>query len=200
MTVDPGVVALVAGSGWASGVNLYLVVVLLGLAGRLGFAEVPAALTRTDVLVVAGVLYALEFVVDKLPWLDSAWDVLHTGIRPLGAAAIGLLLTGEAETWQQVGAALASGGLATASHVAKATTRAAVNASPEPASNAVVSLGEDGLVAVVVALAIANPLLALVVVLALLVGGAALTVVLFSAARRALGRWRQGRSRRDDRA
>jgi hypothetical protein len=91
--------------------------------GRIGLAEVPDALLRTDVLVIAGVIFALEFVVDKVPWLDSAWDAFHTAIRPLGAAAIGLLLTGEAETWQQVGAALGAGGLATAAHAAKATTR-----------------------------------------------------------------------------
>jgi hypothetical protein len=194
--VDPGLLALVASSGWASGVNLYLVVLLLGLAGRTGLADVPAALTRTDVLVVVGIVFALEFVVDKIPWLDSAWDLLHTGIRPLGAAALGLLLTGEAETWQQVVAALGSGGLATAAHVAKATTRAAVNTSPEPASNTMVSLGEDGLVTAVIALAVTNPVLALVVVLVLLVAGGVLTVVLFNAARRALARWRERRRSR----
>jgi hypothetical protein len=189
--VDAALVALLAGSGWASGLNLYLVVLLLGLAGRMGVADIPDALLRTDVLVAAGVIFALEFVVDKLPWLDSAWDAFHTAIRPLGAAAIGLLLTGEAETWQQVTAALGAGGLATAAHAAKATTRAAVNTSPEPVSNAVVSVAEDGLVTMVIALAIANPLLALVVVTLLLATGAALTIMLWRSARRALARRRQ---------
>jgi hypothetical protein len=192
--VDAALVALLAGSGWASGLNLYLVVLLLGLAGRTGLAEVPDALLRTDVLVIAGVVFALEFVVDKVPWLDSTWDAFHTAIRPLGAAAIGLLLTGEAETWQQVTAALGAGGLATAAHVAKATTRVAVNTSPEPASNSVVSVAEDGLVTLVIALAIANPVLAIVVVLLLVAAGATITIVLWSAARRALARRRQRRA------
>lgn len=193
--MDAALVALLAGSGWASGLNLYLVVVLLGLAGRTGLAEVPDALTRTDVLVVAGVIFLLEFVVDKIPWLDSVWDAFHTAVRPLGAAAIGLLLTGDAETWQQVVAALGAGGLATVAHAAKATTRVAVNSSPEPVSNAVVSVAEDGLVTMVIALAIANPVLALVVVLLLVLAGATLTIVLWRTARRALQRRRQRRAR-----
>jgi hypothetical protein len=194
--VDAALVALLAGSGWASGLNLYLVVLLLGFAGRIGLAEIPEALMRTDVLVIAGVVFVLEFVVDKVPWLDSTWDAFHTAIRPLGAAAIGLLLTGEAETWQQVGAALGAGGLATAAHTAKATARVAVNTSPEPISNTVVSVAEDGLVTMVIALAVANPVLALVVVLLLVVAGTTLTIVLWSAARRALARRRQRRAAR----
>jgi hypothetical protein len=192
--VDAALVALLAGSGWASGLNVYLVVLLLGLAGRTGLAEVPDALLRTDVLMIAGVIFALEFVVDKVPWLDSTWDAFHTAIRPLGAAAIGLLLTGEAETWQQVTAALGAGGLATAAHAAKATTRIAVNTSPEPVSNSVVSVAEDGLVTLVIALAIANPVLAIAVVLLLVAAGATVTIVLWSAARRALARRRQRRA------
>jgi hypothetical protein len=192
--VDAALVALLAGSGWASGLNLYLVVLLLGFAGRTGLAEIPDALTRTDVLVIAGVIFVLEFVVDKVPWLDSAWDAFHTAVRPLGAAAIGLLLTGEAETWQQVAAALGAGGLATAAHAAKATTRVAVNTSPEPVSNAVVSVAEDGLVAFVIMLAITNPIIALVVVLLLLAGGATLTFLLWRTARRAVARRRQRRA------
>jgi hypothetical protein len=192
--VDAGLVSLLAGAGWASGVNLYLVALLLGIAGRSGLADVPAALMRTDVLVVVGVLFALEFAVDKVPWLDSVWDAFHTAIRPLGAAVIGLLLTAEAETWQQMAAALGTGGLATTAHVAKATTRVAVNTSPEPVSNTVISVAEDGLVAVVIALAIANPLLALVAVLALVIAGAAVTITLWSVVRRALARRRIRRS------
>jgi hypothetical protein len=192
--VDAALVALLAGSGWASGLNLYLVVLLLGFAGRTGLAEIPDALTRTDVLVIAGVIFVLEFLVDKVPWLDSAWDAFHTAVRPLGAAAIGLLLTGEAETWQQVAAALGAGGLATAAHAAKATTRVAVNTSPEPVSNAVVSVAEDGLVAFVIMLAITNPIIALVVVLLLLAGGATLTFLLWRTARRAMARRRQRRA------
>jgi hypothetical protein len=184
---------LVAGSAWAAGVNLYAVVALLGIYGRTGIGTVPEVFTRTDVIAVALVLFALEFVIDKIPYLDSLWDLVHTAIRPLGAFGIALLLTGDAEAWQQATSGLVAGGVASASHAAKATVRAAVNASPEPLTNAGVSLGEDGLVAAVVWLAVTNPALALAVVLVLLVVGTVLTITLFRAARRG---WRRLRERR----
>jgi hypothetical protein len=183
---------LVAGSAWAAGVNLYAVVALLGIYGRTGIGTVPEVFTRTDVIAVALVLFALEFVIDKIPYLDSLWDLVHTAIRPLGAFGIALLLTGDAEAWQQATSGLVAGGVASASHAAKATVRAAVNASPEPLTNAGVSLGEDGLVAAVVWLAVTNPALALAVVLVLLVVGTVLTITLFRAARRG---WRRLRER-----
>jgi hypothetical protein len=179
--------SLIAGSGWASGVNVYAVIVLLGVLGRLGWAEIPLVLQRTDLLIAAGVLYAIEFVVDKTPYADSAWDTVHTIVRPLGAAAIGYVLAGEATTFGQGAAAAVSGLLAGASHSAKATTRAAVNLSPEPFSNVAVSLAEDGLVASVIALAVAFPVAALVAVLLLVAAGVALVATLWGAARR---RWR----------
>jgi hypothetical protein len=188
-----GTVGLVAGSAWAAGVNLYAVVALLGIYGRTGTGDVPEVFTRTDVIVVALVLFALEFVVDKIPYLDSLWDLVHTAIRPLGALGIALLLTGDADAWQQVTSGVAAGGVATASHAAKATVRAAINSSPEPFTNAGVSLGEDGLVAVVVWLAVTNPALALAVVIVLLLVGTVLIVWLFRAARRG---WRRMRERR----
>jgi hypothetical protein len=187
-----GLVGLVAGAAWAAGVNLYAVVALLGIYGRTGIGDVPEVFTRTDVLAIALVLFALEFVVDKVPYLDSLWDVIHTAIRPLGAFGIALLLTGDAEAWQQATSGIAAGGVATASHAAKATVRAAVNSSPEPLTNAGVSLGEDGLVAVVVWLALTNPALALAIVIVLLLVGGVLTIVLFRVARRG---WRRMRDR-----
>jgi hypothetical protein len=193
-----GLVGLVAGSAWAAGVNLYAVVALLGIYGRTGVGDVPEVFTRTDVIAVALVLFALEFVVDKVPYLDSLWDVVHTAIRPLGAFGIALLLTGDAEAWQQATSGIAAGGVATASHAAKATVRAAVNSSPEPLTNAGVSLGEDGLVAVVVWLALTNPALALAVVIVLLIVGTVLTIVLFRVARRGWRRMRERRRRGED--
>ena len=77
-----GLVGLVAGVGWASGINLYLVVTLLGLGGRLGLADVPDVLTRTDVIVIAAILFGVEFLADKVPYLDTLWDIGHTAIRP----------------------------------------------------------------------------------------------------------------------
>ncbi len=191
--MDAGLIGLVAGSGWASGVNLYAVVALLGIYGRLGLGEVPAGLLRTDTIAIASALFFLEFVTDKIPILDSLWDAIHTVIRPVGAAVLGAVLTGDAGSLSQGVAAVASGGLATASHLAKATTRLAVNSSPEPASNVLVSLAEDGLVAGVIWLAITNPLLTIGVIALLLAAGTVLTVVLFGVARR---NWRGWRARR----
>jgi hypothetical protein len=191
-----GVVGLVAGSAWAAGVNLYAVVALLGILGRVGVGEVPEVFTRTEVIAVALVLFAVEFVVDKVPYLDSLWDLVHTAIRPLGAVGIALLLTGDAAVWQQATGAVGAAALAAASHAAKATARAAINTSPEPVTNVGVSLGEDGLVAVVVWLAVTNPVVALVAVAVLLVGGAALTFALFATARRGWRRWRERRHAR----
>lgn len=197
--MDPATLALVAGSGWAAGLHLYGVVLVLGLLGRVAEVEaVPAVLTRTDVLVLVGVLVLVEEVADKVPWLDSFWDLVHTAIRPAGAAALALLLTGEAETAQQALAALGSSGLALSAHTAKATTRLAVNASPEPVSNIGLSVFEDGLMVTVVWLAVTNPVLALVLVAVLVVAGSVLTVVLLRAARRAVQAWRARRAARLD--
>lgn len=173
--MDTAVIGLVAGTGWASGVNLYGAALALGLFGRYGPGEVPEVLTRTDTLVFVGVLFALEFVADKIPLFDSVWDAVHTVIRPAGAAVLAVLLTGEAASVQQAVAALGAGGLALSAHATKATTRLAVNTSPEPFSNGIVSLFEDGLVAVVVWLAVEHPIAALgvVAVLTLLAVGTA---------------------------
>ncbi len=192
--MDVGLVGLVAGSGWAAGINLYGVVGLLGILGRLGVGPVPDGLQRTDVIVIALVLFAVEFIADKVPYFDSFWDAVHTVIRPLGAAALGALLTGDADNWQQAVAVVWSGGLATAAHAAKATARLAINSSPEPASNGLASLVEDGIMAAVVWFAVSNPVVALALVAVLLVAGGALTVALFGVARRVL---RNRRNRRD---
>lgn len=189
-----GLAGLVSGVGYAAGLNLYAVIALLGLFGRYDVADVPAVFQRTEVLAVAGVLFLIEFVVDKVPYLDDLWDIAHTAIRPLGAVGVAWLLTGDATAWQQVGSAAAAGGLATVSHLTKATTRAAVNTSPEPVTNSAISLGEDGIVAFVVWLAVTNPVLALIVSLVLLVVGVIVAVLLLRTARRSWRRWRERRS------
>lgn len=194
--MDAALIGLLAGSGWSAGINLYGAALALGLFGRFGPGGVPEVLTRTDTLMIVGVLFACEFVVDKIPVLDSVWDAAHTLIRPAGAAVLALLLTGEATSAQQALAALGSGGLALSAHATKATTRLAVNSSPEPISNAGVSLLEDGLVATVVWFAITNPLLALVLVIVLVIAGTALTVALCRAARRGVRAWRERRRQR----
>lgn len=193
-------IGLVAGSGWASGINLYAVIALLGIAGRTGWGDVPTVLERPEVIGIAAALYAVEFVADKIPYLDNLWDAVHTVIRPLGAAVLGALLTGEAETAQQALAAVGSGGLALAAHSAKATTRAAINTSPEPVSNIAVSLAEDGLVAGLVLFALREPWWALGITVALLIIGTVLMITLWRAARgafsRARSRWADVRAHR----
>ena len=172
-------IGLLAGSGWAAGLNLYLVTFLMGLAGRLEWLDVPSILQRTDVMIVAGVMYAIEFLADKVPYLDNIWDAIHTFVRPIGAAALGFVIAGDAPDISSAVGAIVSGSLALSAHSAKATTRAAVNTSPEPFSNIFLSLAEDGLVAGLIALAIANPALTLIVVAVLTAGAVWLTIKLF---------------------
>ena len=181
-------------SGWASGVNAYAVVLALGLLGRFaGVDAVPPALERTDILIGAAVLYGMEFVADKIPLIDSTWDAVHTAIRPAIGAAIGLLLAGEASNLQQALAAAAGGLTALASHAVKAGLRAAVNTSPEPASNVAVSVAEDATVAGVISLAVVAPWVAAGIAAVLLAIGITLVVALASRIRRARQRRRAAR-------
>jgi hypothetical protein len=182
----------IAASGWASGLNLYGTALLLGLAGRFGWAETPPQLQHTWVLVVLGLLYALEFVVDKVPWADSAWDAAHTVVRPIGGALLGAMFAHEAGD-PEVIAALLGGGFSLTAHGAKASTRAAANTSPEPVSNAVLSVAEDGIVAGMVALALAFPAVAGVVAVIFAITSIAVTWVLIRFVRRARARWRERR-------
>ncbi|MDP9417891.1 MAG: DUF4126 domain-containing protein [Actinomycetota bacterium] len=176
---------MVFASGWASGVNAYAVVVLLGLLGRFaGVDGVPAALERTDVLVIAAVLYVAEFVADKIPYVDTAWDAVHTAVRPTVGAFIGLLVSGDASSPEQAIAATTGGTTALVSHAVKASLRMAVNTSPEPASNIGVSLVEDFSVAGVVTLAVFHPWVAASIAGVLLLLGIALAVFLLRRIRR----------------
>jgi hypothetical protein len=183
--------SIIAGSGWASGLNLYLSALMLGIAGRAGWADIPDVLTRTDVMVVAGVLFVVEFFADKVPFLDSFWDTIHTFIRPIGAAAIGAVIAGESGSIGAAVGGILSGALAFDAHSAKASTRVMVNASPEPVSNVAVSLFEDFSVAALVALAVTYPVVTVIVVAILVIAATALTIWLFRAVRRAWGRVRE---------
>jgi Domain of unknown function (DUF4126) len=181
-------VTTVFSTGWATGVNAYATIALLGLLGKAGVGEVPDALTNDGVIAAASVLYGIEFVADKVPLVDNAWDAVHTVIRPAIASLLGAGFAVDAE----VGAldeALAAGGsgvTALASHGVKAGLRLGINASPEPFSNIVASLTEDGLVAGVTALALENPEIAAVIALILLVLGTLLLVYLIKSVRRGL--------------
>lgn len=184
-------------SGWASGINGYAVVLLLGLLGRFtGVDGVPPALERTDVLAAAAVLTLLDLVADKVPYLDSAWDAVHTAIRPAIGAAVGALLAGEAGTLDEAVGAATGGVTALASHAVKAGLRLAVNASPEPASNLVVSTAEDLTVASVVGVSVLWPWLAAGVAAVLLLTGAVLVGLLAGRIRRFRNARRERRERR----
>jgi hypothetical protein len=193
MELVPAVLA----SGWASGVNAYLCVVVLGVLGRFGGVEaVPEALTRTDVLVVAAVLYLLEFVTDKIPYVDSAWDAISTAIRPTAGAVIGLLIAGDASTLEQAVLAASGGASALVSHLVKGGLRLVVNTSPEPVTNIGVSLGEDVAVAGVATLTVVAPWVAFGIAAGLLALGLVLLVLLWTRVRRGHRRFRAWRERR----
>jgi hypothetical protein len=195
--VTPDLLPMVFTSGWASGVNAYATVLVLGLIGRLGGVDaVPDGLQRTDVLVAAAVLYALEFVTDKIPYVDSAWDAIHTVIRPTVGGVIALLIAGDAENLETA-VLTATGGLtALASHLVKGGLRLAVNTSPEPASNVATSVAEDVSVAGLVSLVVVAPWLAAGIAAVLLLTGGTLVVLLAGRIRRARRRHRQRRAAR----
>lgn len=185
---------LVFTSGWASGINAYAVVLLLGIFGATGFSDdVPDALQRTDVLIAAGVLFVIEAVADKIPYVDSVWDSAHTVIRPASGAVIAALLAGEDGSLTQLAAGAVGGSTALASHLVKAGTRMAVNTSPEPVSNIVMSIAEDLGVAGVITFAIFNPVAAAIIAAVLLVLGVFLVFFLISRIRRFLRRRREKR-------
>lgn len=166
-------------SGWASGINVYATILVTGLLGRYGGVEgVPDVLERNEILLPAAALFAIEFVADKIPYVDNVWDAVHTAIRPTLAAVLGALIAGEANDLGEAVAAVLGGTTALASHAAKASLRLAVNASPEPVSNIVLSLAEDSVVVAVLLLAIDHPWWALAVAVVLLVAAASLGVFL----------------------
>ena len=184
--------AMTFSSGWASGVNAYLVVLVLGIADRLGtVAEIPDVLGRWDVLAAAGFMYAMEFVADKVPYIDSTWDAISTAIRPTAGAVIGVLLAGDASSLDQAVLGVVGGGTALLSHLAKAGGRLAINSSPEPVTNVAASLTEDALVLGVVWFSLEHPQAAAAIAGVLLVVGLVLLLVLGRLARRGWRRWKK---------
>lgn len=178
--------ASIVSAGWGSGVNAYLTVALMSLAGRAGVGDVPEELQTDSVLIGALVLYAIEFVADKVPLVDNVWDAIHTLVRPAIASVIGVELGADdgAVGVNEVFAGGSAGALALASHAVKSGIRLGVNTSPEPLSNIFMSLLEDGLVAGVTLLALEHPVPAAIIALILLVLGIALVVFLAKRIRR----------------
>ena len=189
-------VPLIFTSGAASGVNCYAVVLILGLIGRLGHvASIPSVLEKPSVLAAAAVLYVGQFVVGKIPVLDSLWDIVHTAIRPVVGGAIGVVMAhhAHASPAEAAIAAALGGGTALASHTVKTGIRIGLNASPEPVSTVVASLAEDLGVAGIVSFAVFHPVEAAVIAAALLAAGLVLLAFLASRIRRA---WRHRRETR----
>jgi hypothetical protein len=159
--------AIAMGASWVSGINLYACVATLGLLSRFSHLRLPGeleVLTNWWVIGIASALYLIEFLADKIPVVDSTWDVIHTFIRVPAGAVLGAAAFGDFDKSIQVIAFLLGGGLALTSHGTKAATRAVVNASPEPVSNMVVSTLEDVLAIVSVLLSVFFPVLLFVVV------------------------------------
>ena len=183
-------VALAASVSLLAGWRLYLVVFATGLGMKYGWVALPDQLRALDVLAnnwivgIAGAGAIAEFFADKIAWVDSAWDAIHSVIRPLGGAMLSLAIVDSADPTWQVASFLLGGGAAFFAHAGKAGARTLVNASPEPFSNVVVSTGEDVATAGLLALAIANPIAAALIALILVI----LSLWLVIAARRALKR------------
>jgi len=178
-------------SGWASGINAYLLVLVLGIADRLGdVAGIPDVLARWDVLAAAALMFTLEFVADKIPYVDSTWDAISTVIRPTVGAVIGVLLAGDATTLEQAVLGVVGGGTALMSHLVKAGSRLAINTSPEPVTNITASVTEDLAVLGVVWFAVEHPRTAAAIAGLLLAGGLILLLVLARLVRRGWRRWK----------
>jgi Domain of unknown function (DUF4126) len=182
---------LALGAGFSSGLNLYATVATLGLLQRFGVIHLPVSmqvLSHPWVLGIALALYAIEFLADKIPYVDTVWDAVHTLIRPPAAALLAYSATVAAPPEWRWSAALLAGGVALTSHSTKASTRAAVNTSPEPFSNWLLSLGEDALAVWLTWMATVHPTATIVVVVFLIVLAGFLLFHLFRFLRRSLQR------------
>jgi hypothetical protein len=165
-------ISLALGSAWTSGINLYATVTVLGLLQKFGAAKLPLGLTVLDnwwVIGVAGFLFLVEFFADKIPYVDSVWDVVHTFIRVPAGAIVAYAATSEIDPTVSVIAMLLGGGLALTSHGTKAALRATANLSPEPVSNWALSFIEDGIAIGGTVIAVIAPVLILIIIAIFLV-------------------------------
>ncbi|MCK4852189.1 MAG: DUF4126 domain-containing protein [Candidatus Omnitrophica bacterium] len=164
---------VVLGGSWASGVNLYLTIAGLGVADRAGWIDLPGkleVLSHPLVIFIAVLLFLIEFFADKIPYVDSAWDSFHTAIRPAGAAVLTFMALSDMNNQAvQLSIVLLSGAIALDAHLTKATTRVAINTSPEPFTNIGASVTEDALVLVALWLIMTHPVIAGVLVISFIV-------------------------------
>ncbi len=188
-------VALAAALGWASGLRLYAVLLLTGAAGALGWVQLPPGLHLLQtwpVLLASGFMVFVEFFADKVPWVDSMWDALHTLIRIPAGAALAASVFGWDHATSATVAALLGGTLAATAHAAKASTRAAVNMSPEPFSNIALSLAGDAMVPAALWLAWSHPV---AFIAALVVALLVMAYLIHSLARFISALWQRKRTR-----
>ncbi len=160
------------GGAWASGVNLYLTIMGLGIANRLGLIDLPGnldILSHPLVIAAAMLMYIIEFVADKIPFVDSMWDSVHTFIRPLGGALIAYMGLSNTAPQVQLSLAILGGAVAMDSHLTKATTRVVINTSPEPITNSIASFSEDALLIVALWLIVKHPIIAGILVISFIV-------------------------------
>jgi uncharacterized protein DUF4126 len=179
--------AVAAALAWGAGLRAYAVIFAVGLAGALGWMELPGhldVLQHPLVLAASGFMTFVEFFADKLPWLDSVWDAVHSFIRIPAGAALAAMVFGDSTAAVTVAAALLGGSLAAAMHTAKAGARATINLSPEPFSNWAASLSEDALVPLGLWLALAHPLVFLALLAACLIAATLLMRLLWRGALR----------------
>lgn len=171
MNIIP-IIGIALGSAWTSGINLYATVFVLGLLQHFTSVKLPGGLHVLDnwiIIGVAGALYLVEFVADKVPYVDSVWDVIHTFIRVPAGAIMALAATTDLDPTIQIVALLIGGGLALSSHGTKATLRAAANLSPEPISNWTLSIVEDIIAVVGVIIAVVSPIIIIIIIAIFLV-------------------------------
>jgi nicotinamide riboside transporter PnuC len=179
------------GFSFAAGINLYATVAILGLASRYGWVSLPEQYRVFDSDLIIGValtLYVIEFFADKIPWVDSIWDAIHTAIRPIGGAVIAVQTLGDASPAMETLVGLMGGTLAASTHFTKSGTRAVANASPEPFTNWILSFAEDVFVVSLGFIALKYPLLATIIVLVALVLMVMFAAWIFRAVKR---RWRR---------
>ena len=188
---------LIVPLAFASGVNLYATVAVLGLSSHYGLVSLPEQFRVFDnpvIITAALAMYLVEFVADKIPWFDSMWDAVHTVIRPLGGALVAVTALGEASPAANALVALLGGSIAMTTHLTKSGTRAAANTTPEPFSNWALSLGEDVLAVGLSYAALQHPIIALIVAVLLLVVIVFFAAMIVRFVRRRFGRMRDAYS------
>ena len=180
-------IAIALALSWGAGLRAYAVIFAVGLAGALGWVDLPGhldVLQHPAVIAASGFMTLVEFGADKLPWLDSIWDAVHSFVRIPAGAALAAMAFGDSPTAVMVAAGILGGSLAATMHAAKAGARAAINLSPEPFSNWAASLSEDALVPVGLYLAVAHPLVFFALLVACIVAAVFLARLLWRGVQR----------------